>query len=460
MSFPILGSPKQTFLDSSGNPLASGTLAVLEPSDDTNKASYPTADDADAATNANVNPVVLDARGEPPSGLFGVDDQKYKLVLKDSTETIIWTQDDVRVPTRSLTLEGSTAQTLTGAGAITLTESTTFLVTTSTDALTLADGSENQHKYIVMKTDGGVGTLTPTSFANGVTIVFDDAGDSAHLLFANASWHWLGGSATVTGNAEAAVTLGDNGTPTVGVGSTFLTTGTTAITDFDDGVVGQTIKILFASSKTITDGTPIQLRGSTNFDGVAGDTLTLHMFNDQVWEEIGRSTTATGTSSTAVLMTAGTGITTGSGTLYKASVARSGEVISTSLLLDLTGLRSTAADDIIGVDGTALDCHFGQITSAINGTILTGTITCLEVPAGGDPDINVYGNVESTGSESDDPSGLTGTGILVNTGDHTLGLVSVFAAIPAANEYLYLVAGAATDADYTAGKFLIELNGY
>jgi len=98
MSFPLLGSPKPQFFDSSGNPLTSGTLAILNPTDDTNKASYPTADDADALTNANVNPIVLDSRGEPPTGLFGVDGEKYKLVLKDSTGTTIWTVDDIRVP--------------------------------------------------------------------------------------------------------------------------------------------------------------------------------------------------------------------------------------------------------------------------------------------------------------------------------------------------------------------------
>ena len=98
MSFPLLGNPKVTFLDGSGNPLDSGTLAILEPTDDTNKASYPTADDADALTNANVNPVVLDSRGEPPTGLFGIDGEDYKLTLKDSAGTTIWTVDDIRVP--------------------------------------------------------------------------------------------------------------------------------------------------------------------------------------------------------------------------------------------------------------------------------------------------------------------------------------------------------------------------
>ena len=98
MSFPLLGSPKIQFFDSSGSPLTSGTLAVLDPADDTNKASYPTADDADAATNANVNPVVLDSRGEPPNGLFGRDGEDYKLTLKDSDGTTVWTVDDVKLP--------------------------------------------------------------------------------------------------------------------------------------------------------------------------------------------------------------------------------------------------------------------------------------------------------------------------------------------------------------------------
>jgi hypothetical protein len=101
MAFPILGTPRPAFFDSSGSPLVSGTLAVLDPADDTNKASYPTYDDAEAATNANVNPIVLDARGE--ASLWGLEDEDYKLVLKDSAGATIWTEDDVRTPTQKLT---------------------------------------------------------------------------------------------------------------------------------------------------------------------------------------------------------------------------------------------------------------------------------------------------------------------------------------------------------------------
>ena len=196
MAFPILGSPKPQFLDSSGDPYASGTLSVLEPTDDSNKTYYPTADDADAGTNGASGDITLNSSGSPTNALFGVDDQKYKLVLKDSSGSTIWTVDDIRLPVRTPTLYGKTAQTLTDAGAVTLTESTTFLVTTGAAAITLADGVENQEKFIVMKTDGGAATLTPTNFSNGTTVVFDDVGDSAHLIFIDGSWNWIGGTAT------------------------------------------------------------------------------------------------------------------------------------------------------------------------------------------------------------------------------------------------------------------------
>ena len=156
---------------------------------------------------------------------------------------------------------------------------------------------------------------------------------------------------------------------------------------------------------------------------------------------------------------AGTGITTGSGTVYRSSVIREGGIITTQILIDLTGLRSTGSGDIIGVNGTSLVCHIGQIVAATNGTILTGSMECFEAPAGGDPDINVHSATEGTGVEDGAIGDLTET-LLVNAGDATLGSKVYFTAVPAADSFLYLTTGAATDADYTAGKLLIELKGY
>ena len=84
-------------------------------------------------------------------------------------------------------------------------------------------------------------------------------------------------------------TLADAATPSVSAGNLFKTGGTTPITDFDDGVVGQTIKILAAHSVKITDGAPIILAGGADYDMTDSDTLTLTMYDDQVWQEDSRS---------------------------------------------------------------------------------------------------------------------------------------------------------------------------
>jgi hypothetical protein len=145
---------------------------------------------------------------------------------------------------------------------------------------------------------------------------------------------------------------------------------------------------------------------------------------------------------------AGTGITGGTGTIYRSSVQRVGGIITTRILIDL-----------IGVNGTSNVCHLGQITAARNGTILTGSMECFEAPSGGDPDINVHSATEGTGVEDGAISSLTET-LLVNAGDATLGSKVYFTAVPAADEFLYLTLGDTTDADYTAGKLFIELMGY
>ena len=76
-------------------------------------------------------------------------------------------------------------QSLSGAGAVNLTDLITEVTTTGADALTLANGSTGQVKIITMIVDGGDGTLTPTTFANGTTITFNDANDTVALLYAN-----------------------------------------------------------------------------------------------------------------------------------------------------------------------------------------------------------------------------------------------------------------------------------
>lgn len=83
--------------------------------------------------------------------------------------------------------------TRSGAGAISVTKTTTKLTTTAADALTLADGTEGQIKRIVMVSDGGDGTLTPTTKTGYASITFNDVADSLTLQFyATVGWMIVG----------------------------------------------------------------------------------------------------------------------------------------------------------------------------------------------------------------------------------------------------------------------------
>lgn len=160
-------------------------------------------------------------------------------------------------------------------------------------------------------------------------------------------------------------------------------------------------------------------------------------------------------------MTPGTGISTGTGTICNHSVSRVGELIKTEILVDLTGLNSGGtAGDVIGKDGGTANCHIGQITNAINGTIIAGRVHCLKAPLGGDPDVDFWGSVdEATLAQDTAISAATGEEQLTNHGDWSANDIDEFNNMPDADGYLYMACGDATDADYTAGIFLIEMWG-
>jgi hypothetical protein len=151
----------------------------------------------------------------------------------------------------------------------------------------------------------------------------------------------------------------------------------------------------------------------------------------------------------------GTGISTGVGTICKAHAAINEGVYLVRILVDLTGLNSGGtANDIIGVNG-ASNCYIARLPAM---TVLGGRMTCLEAPAGGDTDIDLYSATEGTGAEDAAVTGLTET-LLINAGTQSLGTVTHLSADPSANQYLYLAGQGTANATYTAGRFLIEIFG-
>ena len=159
----------------------------------------------------------------------------------------------------------------------------------------------------------------------------------------------------------------------------------------------------------------------------------------------------------------GTGISTGTNTIFKGAVLRMGDVIETTIVIDVTGLNSGGtAGDVIGVDATA-NCHLGQITAAKNGTLFAGTMQCVETPGTGEPDIDLHSNTVATLTEdaAHDASG-TSVSLLAAAAVWTGVLApKSLTALPAADTYLYFVSSGGADAGtYSAGKFVTKLYRY
>ena len=148
----------------------------------------------------------------------------------------------------------------------------------------------------------------------------------------------------------------------------------------------------------------------------------------------------------------------GTAAVYETSVKTENGIVTTSIMIDLTGLQSGGtAGDIIGKNGSGV-AYIARITAADNGTVFGVKMTCFEAPAGGDTDIDLYSATEGTGVEDVAITTLTETQI-INSGTLALG-TTAFGTDIAADQYLYLVGQGTANAAYTAGRLLIEIYGY
>ena len=149
------------------------------------------------------------------------------------------------------------------------------------------------------------------------------------------------------------------------------------------------------------------------------------------------------------------------------SVDKVGGVIRTTILVDLAqGAGSSGdADDVIGTNDVsdAGGAYIAELTKEVNGIPFAVEYSCIEVPAGGDPDINL--NFSATSTDAMDAA-VTSPTVLLNNGDNTLGEsattaigTAVIAGAVIALPYVYLTNGAATNAAYTAGKLVITIYG-
>jgi len=144
---------------------------------------------------------------------------------------------------------------------------------------------------------------------------------------------------------------------------------------------------------------------------------------------------------------------------YDVTTFRTGNIIKTTMYIDLTGAKTTTTDkDIIGDTGV---CHIGRVTTAVNGVIFAGQVSCAEVPATGADDIDLYASSAATGAYDADGSALANAqALMVAGGAHAVGTVKPFTVLPTADYYLYLCNGeAGTVGTFTAGILIIEMWG-
>jgi hypothetical protein len=142
----------------------------------------------------------------------------------------------------------------------------------------------------------------------------------------------------------------------------------------------------------------------------------------------------------------------------KSDVTTNVNIVKTTIMIDLTGLKDGGtAGDIIGKDGAGV-AYIAKVTTADQGVVFGVTMQCLEAPAGGAADIDLFSATEGTGVNDTAISDLTETSI-INAGTQAAGTLTAGGDI-AADQFLYLVSQGTGDATYTAGRFLIEITGY
>lgn len=319
-------------------------------------------------------------------------------------------------------------------------------VTNATDATTPSTGS--------VKVTGGVGiakALYVGTSVNATTYV--TSGDGTVALPAigpvsdpNSGLYVIG--ADNLGVACNGAKVLDIGTTGLGVTGIITGTSTTDATTKDTGAL--ILEGGLGVEKAIFSGSTID--ATTDFT-VGNTVITTNTY----------TVTGIPISSTTAVPTVGTGF---DGALvakwlpYGRHGGATG-LVKTEFIFDLTNLvNSTTAGDIIGETATA-DCYLGQYTVANMGTIFSAEVTCLETPAGGDPDIDFFSATESTGTENALITDLTETSLLNRGASWAIRDIYVFTTLPAANEYIYLAVGSAGGAPgtYTAGKFKITFYG-
>ena len=235
MAATVCPAPKFVGLDNSGNPLSAGKLYSYLAGTST---ALPTYSDSDL-TVENTNPVILDAGGRATVYLSATS---YKFVLKSSTDSVIYTQDNVLAAAPynvDLDVPVVAGETITAGQAIYLSDGT---------------GARTAGRWYLTDADtAAYSTLPITGFAT--TAIASGAEGSVRLL----------GLATVPGPLSVGSTYFLSGTP--GALSTAAGTFSKAM-----GVADSSTTLIMTVQQTITSTGNLLVSGTLTVTGVT--TLT------------------------------------------------------------------------------------------------------------------------------------------------------------------------------------------
>jgi len=165
--------------DSNGAPLTGGLVYTYTAGGSTPRATYPTAADASAGTNANANPVVLDSDGKAAIYLSGT----YKIILKTAAGVTLWTKDVVQgqgASVLSFRLLSDYASLSAAVTAIGVTETTLWIDTDDTLSATVTIPSTLATRVLngaIISNGGGAANLVINGpFEAGLAKCFDFTG--------------------------------------------------------------------------------------------------------------------------------------------------------------------------------------------------------------------------------------------------------------------------------------------
>tara|TARA_R110002020_G_scaffold300511_2_gene516118 strand:+ start:577 stop:1950 length:1374 start_codon:yes stop_codon:yes gene_type:complete len=370
---------------------------------------------------------------------------------------------DLTVTGNDIKSSGATAITMSGAnvtiaGDLTITggnitnaitcDSTLGVggdLTVSGDDIIIGGSDDATDKTILFKHDAAKAIIGIDDTHDRFIINADNSGAFDGTVLNNDFSIDTGGNCYIKGNLTL---TGGNITTALQCASTLGVTGITTLAN----------NLVFTGARDITwpDASGLEMK-TTDAGGDSYITFTANAI------AVGQPMTCSG----KALFSGNSGIAPGTGitaaTTCKTYVERFGDMIKTTIYLDLAGLRHTANGDILGGNGTSNPCYITRITSAVNGTIVCGQMTCMEVPDSSNVNIDLYTSTSGTEVEDTAISGIAGSTISIDGGDQTLGKITPFkdeAGLPDANDYLYLTCTSTSgDADYTVGKLLFELWG-